>query len=152
MNENTLMVTDEGFIGELTSRTSMFCSMNAETPEEKAKLFNAMNNPDKRIADEINTVIKAKDLFCEVVELMKRDESGNPITDDSGEVVTSKCPRVVIVDDKGVGHQCVSLGIFSAMKKIIAIYGPPTWETPIALKVTQITKGTRKLLTLNVAM
>lgn len=132
---------EKDFVGDLTSRTAMFCSLAAETEADKAKLFNAMNNPDHRIADEINMTINAKDLFCEVVTVNNEDPA-------TGELITRQLPRIVIIDDKGVGHQAVSMGIYSAMRKLIAIYGAPTWAKPLKLKVKQISKGTKNLLTL----
>lgn len=125
---------------DMTSAQTQFCSMKAETEAEKASVFNAMNNPEKRLADCINMVIKAKDLYIEVV---------NCTNEETGEVTA--CPRIVIIDDKGVGYQAVSLGIYSALKKVIQVFGVPTWEKPIALEVKQVTKGARKMLTLNVA-
>lgn len=141
-NENITAVSvygenGEHFIADLTSATSSYCSMKAETADEQATLFNAMNNPDERLADHINETIKAKDLFCEVVDCVNTE---------TGEV--RACPRIVIIDDKGKSYACVSLGIYSAFKKLMSIYGEPTWETPIPLKVIQVTKGARKMLSL----
>ena len=127
------------FIADLTSRQTTFCSLVANSPAEKAMLFKAMNNPEKRVGDCINMTINAKDLFCEVV---------NCINQQTGEVQV--CPRIVIIDDKGVGYQAVSLGVYSAIKKIIQVFGAPSWETPLPLVVKQITKGERKLLTFDV--
>ena len=127
------------FIADLTTRQTTFCSMVAKTPAEKAMLFKAMNNPEKRVGDCINMTIYAKDLFCEVV---------NCINQQNGEVQV--CPRIVVIDDKGVGYQAVSLGVYSAIKKIIQVFGAPSWETPLPLVVKQITKGERKLLTFDV--
>ena len=125
---------------DMTSAQLAFSSLQATNDEEKAKLFNAINNPEKRLADCINMTIKAKDLFVEVV---------NCTNEETGEVTA--CPRIVIIDDKGVAYQAVSLGIYSALKKVIQIFGAPTWDKPIALEVKQVTKGTRKMLTLNIA-
>lgn len=133
---------DEGFnlTADLSTAQMSFCSMKAETQEEKTKLYNAMNNPDKRLGDCINKTINAKDLYVEIVSCTNEE---------TGEV--TPCPRIVIIDDKGVSYQCVSIGIYSAIKKIIQVFGAPTWTTPIKLEVIQITKGNRKMLTLNVA-
>lgn len=126
---------------DMTSAQTQFCSMTATTDEEKAKLFNAMNNPEKRLADCINMKIKAKDLYIEVV---------NCTNEETGEVTA--CPRIVIIDDKGVAYQAVSIGIYSALKKVIQVFGAPTWVKPVTLEVKQVTKGNRKMLTLNVVM
>lgn len=151
-NNNEIMVTGQATRGvnkfddmgfdisvDMTSAQLAFSSLQATTDEEKAQLFNAINNPEKRLADCINMTIKAKDLFVEVV---------NCTNEETGEVTA--CPRIVIIDDKGVSYQAVSLGIYSALKKVIQIFGTPTWEKPISLEVKQVTKGTRKMLTLNI--
>lgn len=132
---------DMGFdlVVDMTSAQTQFCSIQAQTDDEKAKLFNAMNNPEKRLADCINMKIKAKDLYIEVV---------NCTNEETGEITA--CPRIVIIDDKGVGYQAVSVGIYSALKKVIQVFGAPTWEKPVTLEVKQVTKGNRKMLTLNV--
>lgn len=125
---------------EITQQNDSFCSMKAETPEDKANLFNATNNPAHRISDYINSVIKVKDIYCEVVNVTNRE---------TGEI--SSCPRVVLIDEKGEGYQAVSYGVFSALKKMMAIYGLPTWEPAIPIKIQQITKDKNKMLTFSVA-
>lgn len=132
---------DEGFniVADMTTAKTQFCSMNAESDTDKAKLYNAMNNPDKRLADCINMQIHAKDLYIEVV---------NCTNQETGEVTA--CPRIVIIDEKGVSYQAVSIGIYSALKKVVQVYGAPTWDKAVKLEVKQITKGNRKMLTLNV--
>lgn len=133
---------DMGFdiVVDMTSAQMQYCSMKANTDDEKASLFNAINNPEKRLADCINMKLNVKDLYIEVV---------NCTNEETGEITA--CPRIVIIDDKGVAYQAVSLGIYSALKKAIQIFGVPTWEKPIAMEVKQITKGNKKMLTLNIA-
>lgn len=134
------MDEDERFIMDLTAeRKTQFCSMIPKNEDEEIVLFNAMNNPEKRIGDCINMAINVKHVFCEVVTCVNRE---------TGE--TNMCPRIVLIDTDGVGYQAVSLGVFSALKKIFAIKGSPTtWKKPVKLQVVQITKGDRKLLTFN---
>lgn len=134
------MDEDERFIMDLTAeRKTQFCSMIPKNEDEEIVLFNAMNNPEKRIGDCINMTINVKHVFCEVVTCVNRE---------TGE--TNMCPRIVLIDTGGVGYQAVSLGVFSALKKIFAIKGSPTtWKKPVKLQVVQITKGDRKLLTFN---
>ena len=130
----------DGFdiIADLTSAQTAFCSMTMETEEEKSAVFNAMNNPDERLADCINKQITIKDVYIEIVECTNTE---------TGEVTS--CPRVVIIDDKGKTYQCVSVGIYSALKKIFMIWGTPNnWEKPIKVEIKQVTKGERKMLTL----
>lgn len=149
-NENQIIVAnrtamnrfeDEGFnvVVDMTSAQTQFCSMSATTHEEKAALYNAMNNPDKRLADCINMTIPVKDMYIEVV---------NCTNEETGEV--NACPRIVLIDEKGVSYQAVSIGIYSALKKAVQVFGAPTWEKPVKMEVKQITKGNKKMLTLNV--
>ena len=141
-NETGLMTVqeDERFIMDLTAeRKVQFCSMVPKNEDEEIILFNAMNNPEKRIGDCINLTIEVKHVFCEVVTCINRETGESNI-----------CPRIVLIDKDGVGYQAVSMGSYSALKKIISIKGnPANWKKPVKLQVTQITKGDRKLLTFN---
>lgn len=133
-----LAFDDTDFIGELVSTSESFCSMKAETQEDKAKLFTAMNNPDHRMADMVNMTAYIVDLYCEVVTCKREDGT------------ETKCPRIVAIDKDGVSYNAVSLGIFSAFKKIIQIYGPPHWDEPIPVTFMQVSKGEKRMLTLKV--
>lgn len=141
MENKDLMVMDEDnkFIADLTTRRTSFCSLQANTFDEKAKLFKVMNNPEHRLSEFINKVIIAKDLFCEVVDCINQE---------TGEITA--CPRIVIIDNKGEGYQAVSLGVYGAIKKLIQTFGPPTWEEGLPLEIKQLVKGQKQLLTFNV--
>lgn len=133
-----VMDEDERFIMDLTSeRKVQFCSMTPKNEDEEIILFNAMNNPEKRIGDCINMTIEVKHVYCEVVTCQNRE---------TGE--ESTCPRIVLIDKDGIGYQAVSMGVFSALKKVMSIKGnPATWKKPVKLQVKQISKGDRKLMT-----
>lgn len=137
--------TGESFILDLSSRQVSYCTMVAKTEEEQDVLFTAMNNPEKRIGDCINMEIEIKDVFIEVVYCETQDGSG----------LKQPCPRIVLIDSHGVGYQAVSLGVYSAVRKMLDTYGVvgsdgvKRFTKPKKFKVVQITKGDRKLLTLN---
>lgn len=133
---------DMGFdlVADMTTAKAQYCSMKADTDKAKAEMFNAINAPEFRVADFINKTILAKDIYIEVVECVKQE---------TGEVTA--CPRIVIIDSDNKAYQCVSVGIYSAIKKVIQFFGEPTWEKPIPLEVKQVTKADRKMLTLNIA-
>lgn len=116
-----------------------FCSVNAETMEEKALIFNAANNPQHKIADHINKKIMVRDVYAETLELVNKE---------TGEV--DKAPRIVLIDDKGEAYECVSVGMFSALKKLIATFGEPTWEQPIPVVVKQEKVANGSMLTISV--
>lgn len=140
--ENAVAIYDdnEKMIAELNSeRNVQYCSLKPKTEDDEILLFNVMNNPKYRLKDFINKTITVKDVFCEIVQCVNKE---------TGEV--NSAPRIVLIDEKGDGYQCVSLGIFSAIKKIFNVKGEPSmWEKPIHLEVKQITKGVNSMLTLN---
>lgn len=139
-NENLMLaMEDNSFIGELTSRQTTFCSFEPKTDADRARLFKAMNNPDERIGDHINEVINVTDVFCEVVQCTNKETGG-----------LTTCPRIVLFDASGKSYQAVSLGVFSAIKKVFQCFGMPPFAKPLPMKVLQLTKGERKMLTFDV--
>lgn len=115
----------------------MFCSMTANSEEEKIRLFNIMNSPEFKLADYINMEIEVRDVIVEPVD----------VANDDGEII--KAPRIVLVDKDGKAYQCVSNGVYSSLSKMFKIFGNPTWEKPKKVKVKQINKsGNRSVITL----
>ncbi len=146
MDNNNLGITvqsddNNNFIAQLTNdKITAWSSLKTDSPEEKAKFYNVMNNPEKRVSGMIGKTLNLKDVFIEVIELVDQT---------TGEL--SSCPRTVLIDDQGIGYQAVSVGVFSAIKKLFDVYGTPDkWTAPITLEVQQIQKGTRNLLTFKV--
>lgn len=121
------------------SNLAAFCSVQAETMEEKALVFNAANNPQHKVNDFINKKIMLKDIYAETLELVNKE---------TGEV--EKAPRIVLIDEKGEAYECVSVGMFSALKKLMASFGAPTWETPIPVVPKQEKVANGSMLTLSV--
>jgi hypothetical protein len=139
-------VADDGsqFIMNLTSRQVNYCSLKPKTDEESVVLFNAMNNPEKRVKDCVNMTINVTDVFVEVVFLASKED----------ESIKEPCPRVVLIDENGVGYQAVSKGMYTALQKIFTSFGTPdTWKAPKAFTIRQITKSAdRSILTLDAVM
>ena len=130
------------FVTQLQEESSQFCSMRAETFKEKAQLFNAINTNSERLADHINEVINVKDVFCEEVEC-RSEQTG----------LLEKCPRIVLIDTENKGYTSVSFGVFSSLRKLFMpnMLGLPTWEGGVPLKIKQIKKDKKSILTLEVA-
>lgn len=152
MAENTeIMADDEVVINDLAPRTydikelsqpesNAFCSIKEDSLEAKKLVYNASNNPTHKIDDYINKEIALKDVFVEIIELANEN---------TGEL--EQAPRIVLIDDKGESYQCVSNGIFGSLKKLMAIFGEPTWEDPIHVVVKQVKVKRGTMLTLEVA-
>jgi hypothetical protein len=128
-------------IADLTRRKAAYCSFKPATAEDSKMLFNATNTPEKRLKEMINEVIYLKHVFVEEVPLVS-EETG----------VEQICPRIVFIDEEGKSYSAVSLGVFSALKKLFGSFGTPDkWTEPLAIKVKQIDKGNnRNILTLQV--
>ena len=150
MSDNALATLD--VTSDLTTGGhSTYCSIQATDLASKAKVFNAMNNPDHRVGDFINKTIELRDVLAEVIEMDEKDENDQPVIDpETGEVRRIQAVRVVLFDSKGESYQAVSTGIYNAVKKLMLIYGAPTWEEPIKVEVKQISLGKNQMLTLNV--
>lgn len=152
MPENTeIIAADEVVINDLASRTydikelsqpesNAFCSIKEDSLEAKKLVYNASNNPTHKIDDYINKEIALKDVFVEIIELANEN---------TGEL--EQAPRIVLIDDKGESYQCVSTGIFGSLKKLMAVFGEPTWEEPIHVVVKQVKVKRGTMLTLEAA-
>lgn len=116
-----------------------FCSVQGGDRATRAKIYNAMNNPEHKVGDYINKVINVKDVLVEVIELAN---------DETGEAEVA--PRVVLIDDNGKAYQAVSQGIFNAVKNAIAIFGQPTWEEPLPCLIKQISTKNGSMLTFDI--
>lgn len=121
--------------------TSMYCSLQAGTRAERAKVFNASNNPDHKVGDYINKVIMVKDVLAEQIQVTN-EETGD----------LDLAVRVVFIDDKGESYQAVSSGIFNAVKKAISMFGAPTWDDPLPCLIKQVKVGRGSMLTFDVKL
>ena len=113
------------------------CSIDAVDPETKAIVFNAANNPDHKVKDFVNKTINVKDIYAEIIEIANEE---------TGEI--TKVPRIVLIDADGLAFECVSVGMYSAIRKLVAIYGAPTWEPPLTVTVKQKSVGKGSMYTL----
>lgn len=141
-DEMSMTAYDGGMISiqqDLQSHPNSYCSIKPNTTEEKKALYNMMNSSDERLADCINQVIKVKDLYIESVEV--KNEEG----------IISIAPRIILMDTEGRTYASVSVGIYNSLRKLIQVFGEPTWPEGIAVKVVQHTKGNRKMLSLVMA-
>lgn len=136
----------QGQQGEMMAadQSQRYYSIVPSTRKEAVAVYNAVNNPDERLADHINKTIKVKHILIENVEIAKENPD-NPF--DDKDIV----PRTVIIDDKGKSYVAVSFGIFNSTKRIVQMFGEPSsWEEPVEIEVKQIKKGQNSILTLNI--
>ena len=115
-----------------------YCSIKGDTREALVAMYNAINSPDHKLSDFVGKKLNIKDISIERVENMN---------DETGEMAANA--RVVLIDENGESYTCVSSGIYSAIKKLVAVFGEPTWEPALPVEVQNLsTKKGRKTMTL----
>ncbi|WP_305113893.1 hypothetical protein [Thomasclavelia cocleata] len=116
-----------GIIGEINEIKQVYCSFEPATIEEKKMLFNAVNSTPEYLKDHVNEVIVINHIYAEQV---------NIVDENSGEIIP--IPRIVIIDNNGIGYGCASFGIFNSIKKLIGIMGAPSPNNPYNVKIKQV--------------
>lgn len=114
-------------------KAQTFCSKVVEKEEEKKELFNALETCDALLNDCVGQEITIKDIYCEEKEV---------IDEETGEL--KKKYRTILFDINGQTYATGSYGIFNVIKKLISIYGLPTWQDGIKVKVAKRPIGNGK--------
>lgn len=127
--------------------TLAYSSMTAETPQEKAELFNAISDPAHKLGDVINQVIYLRDVYVEMIDIARTDDKGNPIVDEYGEPVMENVPRIVLIDKDGDTYQAVAVSVLNNLARMFKHFGLPTWETPIPVEIKQRSIGSNRVYT-----
>lgn len=127
-------------IGQLISEGvgAGYCSIENDGKDRKkaAQVYNALNNPEFRVADYINKDIAVTDVLIEISEI---------INEETGEVDT--VPRVVLIDEDGKAYQAVSVGMFNCIKNAIKVFGEPTWDPALVFTIKQRSVKNGSMLT-----
>lgn len=130
---NELMNVSESFEN---SNSNIFVSFMPESDDDKALVYRALNAPDQKINDLINTVICIRDFTCETIILHNEDGTEREgvriglITVDGGTVMTT------------------SNGIYRALKTLCKLFGMPSWTQGIKVKVCQEERNGRRIFNL----
>lgn len=122
---------------------SLFVGKIPQSPEEQDMLFNAMNQPDGKLADHINEELEVVNVFVQNIQVDNTDDK----TAEAEPKVN--LPRTVLILSNGQSFGCASRGIYSALEKLFAIYGTPAdWTNPMIMKLRQVTTKRGSMLTL----
>ena len=125
MENETTNTTETALMN--TSPAKVYCSVSASNPANKAIVYNAINNPTVKISDHVGKDIYIKDIYCEEIEVPDKD---------TGEI--RNLTKTVLIDPDGNSFFSVAAGVFRAVKNLIAIFGYPTYDTPVHVRVTTI--------------
>lgn len=107
-----------------------YCSMNVQDHDQAVAFYNAVTNPTGKLKEHINETLNLVHVSVEPIEVKREDGT------------TNIAPRIVLVTDAGESYSCVSVGVYSALKRIFSLFGTPdTWKNPLPIKpVLQATK------------
>lgn len=119
--KNELMVNNGNFLAEEQKR--VYLSKTTETVEDRKELFNALEKCDMLLNDCINQKIDIKDFYIEEYEGVK----------DTGEPTVKY--RTIIFDKEGKTYATGSYGIYNSIKKLIMVYGYPTYTDEVKVEV-----------------
>ena len=134
--KNEIVKSDDNLLTERSKNA--FCSKMTGTIEDKKELYNALEKCDLLLKDVVNQEINIKDVYIEKYEKLDNE---------TGEVKTKF--RTILFDVDGTSYATGSYGIANAIEKMILIFGKPTWEDGIKVKVeNKKLDGNRTSLTL----
>lgn len=139
MNENnqiTLKTENDAF------QKGFYCSIKAETKEDKKRIYNALESCDKLLNESVGEVIDLKDVYVE--SFVHHDDKTN--TDQVKY-------RTILFGADGTSYATTAYGVYNALRKIFSIYGDAaTWSEPLKVQVIKRPIGNGKeTLTLVIA-
>lgn len=138
--ENSLITQDESIFKSTNRET--FCTMDLDDEDNKISLYNSLQGCDVRLNDIKGTVLSIVEVFIEKKEVAERDEKTDEIIydEETGEVKTKIKYRTILFDDEGKTYVSSAYGIYNSLRQIISIFGNPSKDNIIKVKV-----GTKKL-------
>ena len=139
VKERGLITGDPSIFGSTNKET--FCTMNLDEKENMVALYNSLQECDVKLNDIKGATIEMVDVFVEKKEVPERDEKTDEvILDEEGNVVTKTRFRTILFGADGKTYVSAAYGVYNSLRQIIPIFGNPSKENPIKVKV-----GTRKL-------
>lgn len=141
--EGALIVSDNSMFA--SQEKQMFCTLDLTEKSNSVKLYNALQQCDVKINDVKGSVIEMKDVFIEVKDIPERDSNDNIVLDEeTGEVVTKRHFRTIIFDNEGKTYVSAAYGVYNSLRQIIPIFGNPSEDNIIKVKVGNKTTRTGK--------
>lgn len=142
--EGALIVSDNSMFA--SQEKQMFCTLDLAEKSNSVKLYNALQQCDVKINDVKGSIIEMKDVFIEVKDIPERDEKTDEviINEETGEVVTKRHFRTIIFDTEGKTYVSAAYGVYNSLRQIIPIFGNPSEDNIIKVKVGNKTTRTGK--------
>ena len=122
--ENSLTLVDE------LNRNSkeLYCSLPADTVEDKKAIFKVLGSADYKVADTLGTTINLRNVLVQKYEKVNQE---------TGEVETKY--RTILIDENGTTYASASKGLFTSCKRLFALMGlPEHWVESLPVKVEEV--------------
>lgn len=131
-NEKMIPTTNQLVLANEVMETGVgYSSMNVQDHDQAVAFYNSITNPTGKLREHINETLNLVHVSVEAIELKREDET------------TNIAPRIVLVTDDGESYSCVSVGVYSALKRIFSLFGTPDiWKKPLHIK--PVLKATEK--------
>jgi len=126
---NELMLNNEDL--------KIYSSVKATTVEERKTVYNALEKCDILLNDIIGTEINVKDFYIEERHKEETDET-------TGEIKKVVKYRTILFDTDGKTYATGSYGVYNALRRICLVYGEPTWNEGVLVKVDKKPIGNGK--------
>lgn len=115
----------------------IYSSVKATTVEERKAVYNALEKCDILLNDIVGTEINVKDFYIE--ERHKTEEN-----EETGEVKNVTKYRTILFDVDGKTYATGSYGVYNALRRICLVYGEPTWNDGVLVRVEKKPIGNGK--------
>ncbi len=115
----------------------IYSSVKATTVEERKAVYNALEKCDVLLNNIVGTEINVKDFY---IEERQKEETN----EDTGEVKQVIKYRTIIFDTEGKTYATGSYGVYNALRRICLVYGEPTWDDGVLVKVDKKPIGNGK--------
>ena len=128
-----------------------YLSFTPDSHEEKIRVFNAINSPDSRLADVINTPIEIRDVIINRVKLSgkRSDDESAPSGFQEEEAADRDGFRVILLGTDGKSYTATSRGIYNSMCNLRGVFGSLHFEEGLRMMVKQIKTKNGNTLTIN---
>lgn len=141
---NDLILRKENELSSVSNK-KIFTTINLNDSSSKIMLYNSLNGCDVLLNDIVGQDIDMID--CYIEEKISED-----VDNETGEVKANKKFRCIIYGQDGKSYVAGAYGIYNSLVTILSIFGNPTRENPIKVRVAKketSVKG-RESLVLNV--
>lgn len=137
--ENSIVLNEnkENNLG-LGINKEVYHTLDLQTKEDKIKLYNSLQQCDILLNDIKNTTIEIEGAYIESKILDKRDDKGNIVYNEkTGEVVQKRHYRIILFGTDGKTYVSSATGVYNSIVQIINIFGKPSKDNKIKVKVTE---------------